>query len=89
MNALAVRANPGGAVTDPPFVFCEAVWTDGKSARAAPTEGEFFFTAMAGVVLFASAALVILCVIYHEFVWFGCGGKLYELYNIPIFQSDF
>jgi hypothetical protein len=68
MNTLAVRANPGWPVADSPFVFCKAVRADGKTACAAPTEGEIFFTAMAGVVLFAPAAAGILCVIFHECV---------------------
>ena len=68
MNTLAVRADPGGAVADPPLVFREAVRADGKTAGTAPAEGKFVPAAMTGVVFPAPATSGGLCVICHECV---------------------
>jgi hypothetical protein len=68
MDAFTVRADPGGAVTDPPFIFSKTVRADCKTATAAPAEGKFFFAAMTGIILFSSATTWLLCVVCHFYI---------------------
>ncbi len=70
MDAFTVRADPGGAVADAPFVFSKTVRADCKTATAAPAEGKFFFAAMTGIIIFSSATTCFLRVICH------CSGGL-------------
>jgi len=65
MDAFTVRADPGGAVADAPFILIKTVGADGKTATAAPAERKFFFAAMTGIILFSSATTCCFCVIDH------------------------
>jgi hypothetical protein len=65
MDAFTVRANPGGAVADAPFILIKTVGADCKTATAAPAERELFFAAMTGVIFFSPATTCSLCVIEH------------------------
>lgn len=55
MDALAVRADPRGAVAHAPCVFCKAGWTDGKAAETGSAKRCFVSTAMTDTVAAASA----------------------------------
>jgi hypothetical protein len=55
--AAAVRTLPGNAVAGhAPHIFMHAFLADHKSAAAAPAEGNFFSTAMAGLRTFLPSA---------------------------------
>ena len=56
VDPFAVRADPGRAVADPPFVFFEAGGAYLKSAAAVPAEGLFLFAAVAAKLFFATTA---------------------------------
>ncbi len=56
MHPFTVRTDPGGAVTDPPFVFLKTFRTDFKAADAAPAKGLFSLAAMAGIAVSAPSA---------------------------------
>jgi hypothetical protein len=54
MDTFAIRADPGGTVADPPFVFCKTVRANGKTTDTAPAKGEFLFAAMTAVLFLSS-----------------------------------
>jgi hypothetical protein len=54
VDPFAIRADPGGAVGDTPFIFGKTFRADFKAAGAAPAEWFFLFTAMTGIPLFST-----------------------------------
>lgn len=53
MNAFTIRADPGGAITDTPFVFRKTIRANGKAAATAPAKRKCFLAAMAGILFFS------------------------------------
>jgi len=53
MHPFAIRADPGGTITDTPFIFSKTLRADLKPTGAAPAKGFFFFAAMTCIPVFS------------------------------------
>ena len=67
MNPSAVRADPGGAVTDAPLVFLETVRADLEAAGAVPAERFFLLAAVTDKGSFSAAVTAFFRFVTHGF----------------------